>query len=46
MIKTGKSILKKKIITNNSGYVISETDQISIDNISDLYKADKLFSKK
>ncbi len=41
-----KSVLKKKIITNNSGYVISKTNQISIDNISDLYKADKLFSKK
>ena len=41
-----KSILKKKIITNNSSYVISKKYQISIDNITDLYKAAKLFSKK
>jgi len=31
-----KTILQKKILTSNTGFVISNTNQVSIDNISDL----------
>ncbi len=40
-----KTILKKKILTKNTGFVISKGDQVSIDNISDLNQVRKIMQK-
>ncbi len=37
-----KTVLKKRILTKNTGFVISKTDQISIDDINDLNIARKI----
>ena len=37
-----KTVLKKRILTKNTGFVISKTDQISIDDINDLSIARKI----
>ena len=41
-----KTVLNGKILTSNSGYVISKTKQISIDNLDDLKKVRKILTKK
>ena len=40
-----KTILRKRILTKNTGFVISKTDQISIDDMNDLNLVRKIMKK-
>ncbi len=44
-VLTRKTIIKRKIITNNSSYILCKAKQVSIDNLEDLRKARKLLAR-
>ena len=39
---TRKTIIKGKILTKNSGYILSKGEQVSIDNLNDLKSVRKI----